>query len=165
MVPADDHFWPAGRVGCGKEWPVQPRVPHRGDRVIRLTHRPVCFSMSSIFVWNTGSTASTDTPVPLCGIAKTSTRTRVSTGTRVSTVLQAIQEHPLSDSPMTRTVYSSTKSPSMSPITSSGTPARPCLSICAWRRCGERQDRTSTSASDRTQVGGTSSERARLSAP
>ena len=36
------------------------------------THRPVCLSMSSIFVWNTGSTASTETPVPLCGIAKTS---------------------------------------------------------------------------------------------
>lgn len=31
----------------------------------RATHRPVCLSMSSILVWNTGSTASTLTPVPL----------------------------------------------------------------------------------------------------
>ena len=37
------------------------------------SHLPVCFSMSSIFVWNTGSTASTLTPVPDCGIANTST--------------------------------------------------------------------------------------------
>ncbi len=59
---------------------------------------PVCFSISSIFVWKTWSTASTLTPVPLCGMAKTST---------------------------TRTVYSSTKSPSISPITSIGTPALP----------------------------------------
>ena len=28
--------------------------------------------MSSILVWNTGSTASTETPVPDCGMAKTS---------------------------------------------------------------------------------------------
>lgn len=35
-------------------------------------HRPVCLSMSSILVWKTGSTASTETPVPLCGMAKTS---------------------------------------------------------------------------------------------
>jgi len=34
------------------------------------TDLPVCLSMSSIFVWKTGSTASTLTPVPLCGIAK-----------------------------------------------------------------------------------------------
>jgi hypothetical protein len=58
--------------------------------------------MSIIFIWNTGSTASTDTPVPLCGIANTST---------------------------TRTVKSSTNSPSMRPMTSMGTPARPCRSI------------------------------------
>lgn len=34
---------------------------------------PVCLSMSSMFVWKTWSTASTLTPVPLCGMAKTST--------------------------------------------------------------------------------------------
>lgn len=48
-------------------------------------HRPVCLSMSIILVWKTGSTASTDTPVPLCGIAKTSiaspsARNRTGTG-------------------------------------------------------------------------------------
>ena len=63
-----------------------------------ISSLPVCFSMSSILVWNTGSTASTDTPVPLCGIANTST---------------------------TFTVYSSTNEPSIKPITSIGTPARP----------------------------------------
>ena len=30
-----------------------------------ISSRPVCLSISSIFVWNTGSTASTETPVPL----------------------------------------------------------------------------------------------------
>ena len=61
-------------------------------------YRPVCLSISSMLVWNTWSTASTLTPVPLCGIANTST---------------------------TRTVYSSTNSPSINPITSMGTPALP----------------------------------------
>lgn len=58
--------------------------------------------MSIIFIWKTGSTASTLTPVPLWGIANTST---------------------------TRTVKSSTNSPSIRPMTSIGTPARPCRSI------------------------------------
>lgn len=66
------------------------------------TYRPVCRNMSIIFVWKTGSTASTLTPVPLCGMANTST---------------------------TRTVKSSTNSPSIKPITSIGTPALPCRSI------------------------------------
>lgn len=29
-----------------------------------ISGRPVCFNMSNIFAWNTGSTASTETPVP-----------------------------------------------------------------------------------------------------
>lgn len=58
--------------------------------------------MSIIFIWKTGSTASTLTPVPLWGIANTST---------------------------TRTVKSSTNSPSIRPMTSMGTPARPWRSI------------------------------------
>jgi len=37
-----------------------------------ISGRPVCFNMSNIFAWKTGSTASTDTPVPDWGIAKTS---------------------------------------------------------------------------------------------
>ena len=40
----------------------------RGEKVNRengTTNRPVCFNISIIFVWKTGSTASTDTPVPL----------------------------------------------------------------------------------------------------
>ncbi|KAH3663387.1 hypothetical protein OGAPHI_005377 [Ogataea philodendri] len=58
--------------------------------------------MSIILVWKTSSTASTETPVPDWGIANTST---------------------------TWIVKSSMKSPSMRPITSIGTPARPCFSI------------------------------------
>ena len=42
-----------------------------------ISGRPVCLSMSSICCWKTGSTASTLTPVPLCGIAKTSTHLTV----------------------------------------------------------------------------------------
>mmetsp|Transcript_44342 Transcript_44342/g.110272 ORF Transcript_44342/g.110272 Transcript_44342/m.110272 type:complete len:203 (-) Transcript_44342:930-1538(-) len=80
----------------------QPKPGWEWYHPTTISGRPVCRSMSSIFVWKTGSTASTLTPVPLCGIAKTSTHL---------------------------TVYSSTKSPSISPITSIGTPARPCFSI------------------------------------
>lgn len=50
--------------------------PHYAEQQLLLaavSHLPTCLSMSSIFVWNTGSTASTLTPVPLCGIANTST--------------------------------------------------------------------------------------------
>jgi len=71
------------------------------------TYRPVCRSMSIIFIWKTGSTASTLTPVPLCGMANTST---------------------------TRTVKSSTNSPSIRPMTSIGTPARPWRSIFSRAR-------------------------------
>jgi hypothetical protein len=39
----------------------------------RAAHLPVCRSISIIFVWKTESTASTLTPVPLWGMAKTST--------------------------------------------------------------------------------------------
>lgn len=58
-----------------------------------VTHRPTCLSMSSILVWNTGSTASTLTPVPLWGIANTSTTWGwgcrwVSTAARCSPALQ-----------------------------------------------------------------------------
>mmetsp|Transcript_3517 Transcript_3517/g.11737 ORF Transcript_3517/g.11737 Transcript_3517/m.11737 type:complete len:384 (-) Transcript_3517:603-1754(-) len=80
----------------------QPKPGWEWYQPTTISGRPVCLSMSSILVWNTGSTASTLTPVPVCGIAKTS---------------------------MHLTVYSSTNSPSMRPITSMGTPARPCLSI------------------------------------
>lgn len=73
-----------------------------GFRRERYTNRPVCLNISIIFVWNTGSTASTLTPVPLCGIANTST---------------------------TRTVKSSTNSPNIKPMTSMGTPALPCRNI------------------------------------
>ena len=61
-------------------------------------YRPVCLSISSMLVWNTWLTASTLTPVPLCGITNTST---------------------------TWTVYSSTNSPSINPTTSMETPALP----------------------------------------
>ena len=40
---------------------------------ILYLHLPHCLSMSSILVWNTGSTASTLTPVPDWGMANTST--------------------------------------------------------------------------------------------
>ena len=66
------------------------------------TYLPVCFNASIILVWKTWSTDSTVTVVPDCGIANTS---------------------------MTCTVYSSTNSPSMRPMTSIGTPARPCFNI------------------------------------
>merc|ERR1719329_1660946 len=56
-----------------------------------ISGRPVCFSISNIFVWKTGSTASTLTLLPLCGMEKTSTH---------------------------RTVKSSMNSPSMRPMTS-----------------------------------------------
>ncbi|KAI6152766.1 hypothetical protein EDD17DRAFT_1634904, partial [Pisolithus thermaeus] len=62
--------------------------------------RDVCFSMSTIFIWKTWSTDSTVTVVLDCGIANTST---------------------------TWTVYSSTNSPSMRPMTSIRTPAWPCF--------------------------------------
>lgn len=62
----------------------------------------VCFSISSILAWNSGSTASTETPEPDWGIANTSTTT---------------------------VVNSSTNDPSIKPMTSSGTPALPCFSI------------------------------------
>ena len=42
------------------------------ERENEETYLPVCFNMSNILVWNTGSTASTLTPVPLWGIANTS---------------------------------------------------------------------------------------------
>ncbi|OLY82454.1 hypothetical protein AYI68_g3424 [Smittium mucronatum] len=60
--------------------------------------RPVCFNISIIAAWYASSIASTDTPVPLCGIANTST---------------------------TLIVYLSTNSPNINPITSIGTPALP----------------------------------------
>ncbi len=72
-------------------------------------HLPVCFSMSTIFAWNTWSTDSTETVVPDCGMAKTS---------------------------ITWTVYSSTNSPSIRPMTSIGTPARPCFNICQTKVLG-----------------------------
>ena len=54
-------------AGCAVSWGVLALVG-RGS-----AHRPVWRSMSIILVWNTGSTASTLTPVPDCGMAKTST--------------------------------------------------------------------------------------------
>lgn len=72
------------------------------DSRTQHAHRPVCLSPSIIFVWNTWSTDSTVTVVPDCGMAKTS---------------------------ITCTVYSSMNSPSMRPMTSMGTPARPCFNI------------------------------------
>ncbi len=85
----------------------QPKPGWEWYHPTTISGRPVCLSMSSILAWKTGSTASTETPVPDCGMAKTS---------------------------MTLTVYSSTNSPSMSPITSMGTPARPCFSILSRAR-------------------------------
>lgn len=61
----------------------------------RSTHRPVCLSMSSIFVWKTWSTDSTVTDVPDWGIAKTSTTdtwTEGGTGTRQRRNLQQQDE-------------------------------------------------------------------------
>ncbi|BAF20415.1 Os06g0703700 [Oryza sativa Japonica Group] len=80
----------------------QPKPGWEWYHPTTISGRPVCRSISSISLWNAWSTASTLTPVPLCGMANTSA---------------------------TVTVYSSTNSPSISPITSIGTPARPCLSI------------------------------------
>ena len=65
VVPADDGFVSGMR-----------RHVSRAGFVVRSIcspYLPVCRSMSIIRVWKTGSTASTLTPVPLCGMAKTST--------------------------------------------------------------------------------------------
>lgn len=69
VIPSDDHLWSAlqlDRVSKGRG--ARNETMKGGG----AAHRPVCLSMSSIFVWKTGSTASTETPVPLCGMAKTS---------------------------------------------------------------------------------------------
>lgn len=68
----------------------------------------VCFNMSSISFWYTGSTDSTETKLPLWGMANTST---------------------------TFMVYSSIDYPNIRPMTSRGTPARQCLSI--FRRASD----------------------------
>lgn len=96
VVPANNGLGPATREKLVL-WSV---IPFADSYV--LSYLPVCRSISIIFIWKTGSTASTLTPVPLCGIANTST---------------------------TRTVKSSTNSPNIKPMTSMGTPARPCRSI------------------------------------
>lgn len=88
------------------------------DRGKKELYLPVCLSMSSILVWKTWSTASTLTPVPLCGMANTST---------------------------TRTVYSSTNSPSIRPITSMGTPALPAIKDNKQIRKKIMSDKTVTS--------------------
>merc|ERR1719336_1136119 len=80
----------------------QPKPGWEWYQPTTISGRPVCFNMSNILTWNTRSTASTETPVPDWGMANTS---------------------------ITLTVYSSTNSPSIKPITSMGTPALPCLSI------------------------------------
>lgn len=65
------------KPGC--EWYQPTTISGLNNRqsslIVERTDRPVCLSMSSILVWNTGSTASTDTPVPDWGIAKTSAPT------------------------------------------------------------------------------------------
>lgn len=111
MVPSYDHLRSVHRI-----------VSHNSIHAVFETHRPVCFNISNIFVWKTGSTASTDTPVPDCGIANTSTRSR-------SALLCQSEIPEIEISPITRIVNSSTNSPSMRPITSNGTPARPCFNI------------------------------------
>lgn len=61
VIPTNDHLRPvATREREGTNVSSEVRC-FEG----KTTHLPVCLSMSSILVWNTGSTASTDTPVPL----------------------------------------------------------------------------------------------------
>ena len=48
-------------------------ISHASQWRVRGTYLPVCFNISSIFVWKTWSTDSTVTVVPDWGIAKTST--------------------------------------------------------------------------------------------
>lgn len=62
VVPSDDGFRPVLELES---------CVYLGPTGAGGNYRPVCFNMSIIFVWNTGSTASTDTPVPLWGIANT----------------------------------------------------------------------------------------------
>ena len=85
----------------------QPKPGCEWYQPTTISGRPVCLSISSMFVWKTGSTASTETPVPCWGMANTSVQVMV---------------------------YSSTKLPSMRPMTSMGTPARPCFSIFSRAR-------------------------------
>ena len=89
------------------------------------TDLPVCLSMSNIFAWNTGSTASTETPVPEGGQNRLERQsTSLATVDRIIAfvTLYIIPDCGIAKTSMTRTVYSSTNSPSMRPITSIGTP-------------------------------------------
>jgi hypothetical protein len=51
----------------------QPKLGCEWYHPTTTSVRCVCFSMSSMSCWYTGSTDYTDTDVPLCGIANTST--------------------------------------------------------------------------------------------
>ena len=50
----------------------QPKPGWEWYQPTTISGRPVCFNISSIFDWKTGSTASTLTPVPDWGMANTS---------------------------------------------------------------------------------------------
>eukprot|EP01139_Manchomonas_bermudensis_P014511 Amastigsp_a508550_293.p4 type:complete len:129 gc:universal Amastigsp_a508550_293:631-245(-) len=51
----------------------QPKPGCEWYQPTTISERPVWVNMSSMSVWKTWSTASTETPVPDCGMAKTST--------------------------------------------------------------------------------------------
>ena len=96
------------------------------------TDLPVCLSMSNIFAWKTGSTASTETPVPEEGQNRLERQsTSLVTDDRIIAfvTLYIIPDCGIAKTSMTRTVYSSTNSPSMRPITSRFPPDLACITI------------------------------------
>ena len=68
VVPADDHLGAPGLGGARREGAGRRAASAAGGAPPPPSppRSRTCFSMSSILVWNTGSTASTETPVPDC---------------------------------------------------------------------------------------------------
>lgn len=101
-----------------------------------ISGRPVCFSISSIFVWNTGSTASTwllkiyfvrGAVYALTLNANTSSRLRHCKNLLLYLNILLHKKKSLNHTSTQLIVYSSMNWPSINPITSIGTPARPAI--------------------------------------